>query len=117
MSIKSALTIIETRTAPLTIAVDCARAKGSFKGFAVLRTKPENKALLERIDKGEFEDDAAIVHELFEGFEGLPCDAGKEFEFILEGPASAFLTPAVIQAYYEQYGEAKQKNLRPSRGR
>lgn len=117
MSNKSSFVFVDQRTTPITITIDCPRAKGSFKGLAIIRSKPENKALLERIDKGEFEDDAAIVKELYESFEGLPCDAGKEFECVLEGPASAYLTPAVIQAYYEQYGEGRVKNSKPSRGR
>lgn len=114
---KSAFQFIEAKTTAITIHIDCPRAKGSFKGLAMIRSKPENKALLERIDKGEFEDDSAIVRELYEGFEGLPCEAGEEFRTILEGPASAYLTPAVIQAYYEQYGEGRVKNSKPSRGR
>lgn len=114
---KTALALIVAETAALDINIDCPRAKGSFKGHAILRTKPENKTLLDRIDKGDFPDEAAIVRELYKGFDGLPCESGQEFEFILEGAASAYLTPAVIQAYYEQYGEGRVKNSKPSRGR
>ena len=114
---KIALALIAATTAALDITIDCPRAKGTFKGNAILRTKPENKALLDRIDKGEFADDEAIVRELYQSFEGLPCESGQEFDFVLKGEASAYLTPAVIQAYYEQYGEGRVKNSKPSRGR
>ena len=108
-----ALILNKITTFPLTVKIDCPAAQGEFTARAKIKTKPENKALLDRIEAGEMADDADLVRELFDGFEGLPCDAGQEFSFVLEGPLSAYLVPALIQAYYEQYGSARVGNSKP----
>ncbi len=100
-------------TFPLTVKIDCPAAKGDFIAHAKIKTKPENKALLDRIDAGDMADDADLVRELFDKFEGLPCAEGQEFSYVLEGPLSAYLVPALIQSYYQQYGEARVGNSKP----
>lgn len=120
------LTTKKIDTAPLKIAVaippENPQIKGYFVGRAKIRSKAENKALFERIDSGELSDDEALVRELYEGFDGLaneqgPCVGEAAFQELLTGHLSAYLVPAVIQAYYEQYGEARQGNSKRSRGR
>ena len=111
------LVIKETKTFNLPINIDCAVAKGQFIGKAKVRTKPENKELFDRVENGEDVSDDAMIAELFEGFEGLPCPEGEEFKFITEGPASSYLVPACIQAYFGQYAEARMGNSKARRGR
>lgn len=111
------LTIKSVSTFDLRINIDCPLGKGHFTGRAKIRSKPENAVLFERISSGELENDEAVLRELYEGFSGLDCEAGKEFEYVLSGPASAYLAPAAIQAYFEQYGQAKAGNSRPLRAR
>jgi hypothetical protein len=110
------LQLKEATTFELSIKIDCPVASGSFTADAKVRTKPEFKALLDRVQADELTDEQ-VVRELVTGFKGLPCEAGKEFEFVLTGPASAYLIPAVIQAYFEQFGEARTGNSKRSRGR
>lgn len=95
---------------PMTVRMDCPAVKGQFIANAKIKSKPENKAILDRIDSGELADDADLIRELFEGFEGLPVEADKAFDYVLNGPISAYLVPALIQAYYEQYGQARVGN-------
>lgn len=115
------LVIKKVQTAPLKIAVSVpGLLSGHFTGHAKIRSKPDNKALLERVEQGDFtDDDNALLHELYDSFEGLPNmsagngeeakgdDAWKE---MLEGPLSSYLSSAATQAYYAQYGEARQGN-------
>jgi hypothetical protein len=114
---------IDTAPLKITIAIppENPKIKGYFTGHAILRSKVENKELFDRIDAGEVEDEQ-LVRECYESFDGLGnaagyCEGEAAFVEILTGPNSAYLTPAVIQAYYEQYGEARQKNFKRSRGR
>ena len=99
--------------------------KGHFTGHARVRSKKENKALLEKFQDftGDGDSDEELVRELYEGFSGLGDDAGQEltgeaaFDAVLKGPLSAYLMPAVVQAYYEQYGEARLGNSGRRRSR
>lgn len=110
------LVINEVSTFPLRIKIDCPVAKGFFDGHARIRSKPENKALFERIASEELDDDV-VIRDIYESFSGLPCEKGKEFDFILNGPASAYLVPAVLQAYLDHYNQARVGNSRLQRGR
>ena len=111
------LTVKSITSFDLTVKINCAAANGQFIGKAKIKTKPENKALFEKVEAGEIEDDAELIRDLFEGFEGLPCEKGQEFQYVTEGPISAYLVPALIQAYFQQYAEARQGNSKARRGR
>ncbi len=126
----STLIITKTvTTAPLKITIaippENPQIKGYFTGHAKVRSKVENKALLDKYQdwQGEGDSDESLVRELYEGFDGLGDDKGNEitgeaaFDAVLKGPLSAYLTPAVVQAYYEQYGEARQGNFGRRRSR
>ncbi len=115
-------------TAPIRIGISIPpenpTIKGHFIGHAKLRSKVENKELLEKFGdwEGEGDADAALVRELYEGFEGLGDDTGElkgeaAFTAVLTGPLSSYLTPAVVQAYFEQYGEARRGNSGKRRSR
>ncbi|AZF88132.1 tail assembly chaperone [Microcystis phage Me-ZS1] len=106
----------EVKTFDLTIRIDCPAATGTFVGVAKIKSKPENKALFERISNEGMEDEE-VLREIYETFKGLPCDPGKEFDYLLNGPISAYLVPAALQAYLEQYNQARVGNSRPSRAR
>lgn len=125
-------TLIATKTVTttplkITIAIppENPTIKGYFTGHARVRSKADNKALLEKFADwaGEGDADEALVRELYDSFSGLGDDAGNEltgeaaFDAVLRGPLSAYLTPAVVQAYYEQYGEARQGNFARRRSR
>ncbi len=113
---------VKLKTAPLKITVaippENPQIKGYITGRAILRSKPENTELFERIDSGELSRDEDIVRALYEGFDGLGGEDGEEitgeaaFKDILEGEYSAYLVPAVSQAYYDQYGKARQGNYK-----
>lgn len=114
--------------APLKIGIaippENPQIKGAFTAYAKVRSKAENKAMLERFSnyEGEGDGDEALVRELFDRFEGLgnengPLEGDAAFAEVLSGSLSAYLVPAVIQAYYEQYGEARVGNSKRSRVR
>lgn len=122
------LKITAPETAPIRIAIaippENPTIKGHFIGRAKLRSKVANKELLERLQDfdGDGDADEALVRELYDGFDGLGDDSGEltgeaAFEAVLRGPLSAYLTPAVVQAYFEQYGEARRGNSGKRRSR
>jgi hypothetical protein len=115
------LVVKKVQTAPLKIMLNVNGVlNGYFTGHAKLRSKPEIKALSDRMDAEEFKDnDAEFMHELYEGFDGLPnsaAGAGVEakdsdaWDEVLIGPLSSFLSTAAVQAYFAQYGEARKGN-------
>lgn len=123
------LSIKRIDTLPLRIDIaippENPQIKGYFIGHAKVRGKAENKAVVDRALDGEQErePDEALVRELFERFDGLGDENGNEltgeaaFAAVLTGPLSSYLTPAVVQAYFEQYGEARVGNSKRRRGR
>jgi hypothetical protein len=115
------LVMKKVKTAPLKIMMSATGVlNGYFTGHAKLRSKPEIKVLSDRMESEEFKDnDADFMHELFESFEGLPNSSagdGSEakgdeaWDEVLIGPFSSFLSQAAVQAYFAQYGEARQGN-------
>ena len=113
-------------TVPLKIEIAIpGGARGHFIGNARVRSKADNKALVERYRdfQGEGDPDEGFVRELYDSFTGLGDADGNEltgdaaFEAVLKGPFSAFLTPAVVQAYFAQYGEARMGNSGNPRSR
>lgn len=113
-------------TVPLKIEIAIpGGARGHFIGNARVRSKADNKALLERYSdfQGEGDPDEGFVRELYDSFTGLGDADGNEltgdaaFDAVLKGPLSAYLTPAVVQSYFAQYGEARLGNSGKSRSR
>ena len=49
--------------------------------------------------------------------DGNPISGDAALTELKSGPWSSFLQSAVLQAYFEQFGEARVKNSKPSRGR
>lgn len=92
--------------------------QGFFIGNAIIRTRPEQQALLDRVDNGEFETEEQILREMYTGFEGLGTEANGDqaltgenaWSELLTGPLSGYLPTAAIQAYYAQYADARRKN-------
>lgn len=119
ITVMSTFKIIAKATAPIRIeiATPCG-AKGHFIGHARIRSKAENKALLDRFqnwDESDGDADESLIRELYQGFDGIGDENGEltgdaAFEAVLRGPLSAYLTPAVVAAYFEQYGDARVGN-------
>lgn len=118
---------------PITIKIEIDSnppVKGSFIGYAKVRSKPENKALLERIEKlgtsavneEDKEADEQLIRELYTRFEGIgndngPCEGEAAFAEVLTGELSSYLAPAAVGAYYDHYGEARLGNSGRRRSR
>ncbi len=125
------LILKKAKTTALTIAIDIAtdagRLTGEFTAHARLMTKKEAKALNERLidefSRGDIEDlDVALVKGFYERFEGIGNEDGAldddaAMQAVLEGPYSGHLTSAAVQAFYAQYGEARQGNWKRPRAR
>lgn len=120
------LSLKPVTTAPLMIEIAIpGGVRGHFIGHARVRSKADNKALLERYSdfQGEGDPDEGFVRDLYDSFIGLGDENGQEltgeaaFDAVLKGPLSAYLTPAVVQAYFEQYGEARTGNSGKRRSR
>lgn len=67
--------------------------------------------------------DAQYIDQLVKSVDGLgdadgnPISGDAALTELKSGPWSSFLQSAVLQAYFEQFGEARVKNSKPSRGR
>lgn len=92
--------------------------RGHITCDAYIRNKDEIKALAdENLEDGEYFD------RLIKSVQGLGNDAGTALEGddaikeVKEGRFSMYLVPAIVQAYFEQYGEARRKNSRTSQRR
>ena len=115
---------IPTGEIKISVAIppDDPQVRGTFIGNAKIRNKAELKALQERIEREQM-DDEAIVRELYADFDKLEDEEGRvltgeaSIQEVVKGELSAFLVPAVVQAYYAQYGEARAGNSRPLRAR
>ena len=111
----------------ISLMTDAGKVEGSFIGHARIRTKKDNKEMVERVlaqaESGEIDDaDSVLVREIYERFEGLGNDAGAitgedAFTEVLEGQYSSALTVSAIRAYYEKIGESARGNSKPSRKR
>lgn len=115
MSVKT-LTINDVKTHPLKIDINTSVAKGYFTGHAIVRPKDEVEGIRQAVMDGEYEDrEEELLRDMFESFDGFGEADG--FEEILKGKASAYLTPAAISAYFEQFGEARKGNSKKRRSR
>lgn len=108
---------IDTSTLTIKIAIppENPKIKGYFKADYVIKSKPEVKAIFERVERGEIEEDETLLRELFSAFHGLGnekhyLDGEDAWDEVIKGANSSYLVPACIQAYFEQYGLARQGN-------
>lgn len=111
-------------TAPLEIHLVIPPEKPRLRGFitcdSVIRTRAEMKELNEANLNDEDYLRAAVtaIHGLATEAEPTVALEGEAaFAEALTGPNSAFILVAIVEGYNAQYGEARQKNLRTSRGR
>lgn len=94
--------------------------QGSFVAHVKILSKPEFKELVD-----EELDDVVFFDRVVDRIEGLASTADPSnalqgqaaLDEVKSGPFSQYLMPAVIQAYFEQYGEARRKNLPRSQRR
>lgn len=104
------------KTYPVRIDIKSAVANGYFTGHAKVRSKSEFETLRQAVVDGEYDGrDAELLREMYERFEGFGDSDG--FAELLEGPASAYLFPAAMAAYFEHFGEARRGNSKRQRGR
>jgi hypothetical protein len=120
--VKATLVTKAIQTAAIKIQVAIPPEKPTIQGFitghAIIRTRPEQQALLEKVDAGEFETEEEVLREMYSGFDGLGNEANGDqaltgedaWNELLTGPLSGYLPTAAIQAYYGQYGDARRKN-------
>lgn len=97
--------------------------KPIMKGFltvdAKVMSKNEVKDLVEaELPDTEYFDKIVKGVRGMQSAEGVVLDAETDaIEEVKNGRMSQWLMPAIVQAYFEQYGEARRKNLNRSRNR
>lgn len=115
------LSLKKITTFPLKIDLVIPPQNPTIKGYITVdckaRSRDENRELL---DQGL--DDAAFLREIAVNIRGLGNEDGAiegddAFKEVTEGQLSMYLLPAIVGAYYEQFGEVRRKNSGPSRGR
>lgn len=115
MSVKT-IAINDVKTHPLRVDINTSVAKGYFTGHAIVRPKAEVEDIRQAVMDGEYEDrEEDLLRKMYESFDGFGDADG--FEEILNGKASAYLTPSAISAYFEQFGEARKGNSKKRRSR
>lgn len=112
---------LETADLRVNIAIGT-QIRGHFTAHSVVRSKEEMKELADKIANDEYENDSALLRDLYTGFDGLGTESGPlegedAWQYVLEGKLSGYLVHALTHAYFTQYGEALQKNLPRLRGR
>lgn len=93
--------------------------RGYLTVEAKVRSKAELKEFGEAITDGGFDDDIAALREMYTRIDGLGNDAGPVageavWDFLRNDKVGSYLVPALIEAYFDQYQAARQKN---SKGR
>ncbi len=112
----STIQITPVKTHPIRVDIKSPVATGYFTGHAKVRSKAEFETLRQAVADGEYEGrDEEILREIYERFDGF--GDGDGFTDLLDGPASAYLYPAALGAYFEHFGEARRGNSKRSRSR
>jgi hypothetical protein len=101
-------------TFPLKLELDCPVGKGYFTLDCKVRPKKEITALREKNleDREYFDELVTAVHGCPDGLEGEAATA-----WFCEGPVSMWALDGFVNAYFEQYGDARRKNGQKLRGR
>lgn len=112
----STIQITPVKTHPIRVDIKSPVATGYFTGHAKVRSKAEFETLRQAVADGEYEGrDEDALREIYERFDGFGDSDG--FAEVLDGPASAYLYPAAIGAYFEHFGEARRGNSGKRRSR
>jgi hypothetical protein len=112
----STIQITAVKTYPVRIDIQSPVATGYFTGQAKVRSKAEFEKLRVAVVDGEYEGrDEDALREIYDRFDGF--GDGDGFDAVLTGPASAYLYPAAIAAYFEHFGEARRGNSKTRRSR
>lgn len=112
----STIKITEAKTHPIRVDIQTSVASGYFTGHARVMSKVAFNALLEEVKDGGYEDrEEELLRQLYDRFDGFGDTDG--FAELLTGTASAYLYPAAISAYFEQFGEARRGNSGKRRSR
>lgn len=109
----------EMKTFPLKVELAIPPERPVMRGYitcdALVRSKEEMRSLAE-----ENLEDPEYFDRLIQAVHGISNEAGtaltgeEALEEVKNGRFSMYFLPAIIGAYFEQYGEARQKNLRKS---
>lgn len=98
----------------------------TMRGFitvkAKVRSKKELKEFGEAIQDDAYEDDIAVLKDMFVDIDGIGNDAGAVtgdavWEFLKVDKIGAYIVPALIEAYFAQYQSARRGNLKGRRSR
>lgn len=120
------LKITTISTEPMKIHLAIPPEKPIIKGYitahAKLRSKAEMKQFGEDIQDNVYDDDIAVLKEMYTGIDGLGTDTDNisgdaVWDFLLNDKVGSYIVPALIQAYFDQYNDARQKNSARSRSR
>lgn len=114
-------TLVKIETFPLTIHLAIPPQAPQIKGYITVDCAPRNREQnRELLDQNL--SDAEFLKQIAVNIRGLgnkagPIEGDAAFEECINGEWSAWLLPAIVSAYYEQFGEGRRKNSGPSRGR
>ncbi len=112
----STINITEAKTHPIRVDIQTSAASGYFTGHAKVYSKAQFADLLKEMQDGGYEDrEEELLRHLYDRFDGF--GEGDGFAELLTGKASAYLYPAAISAYFEQFGEARRGNSAKRRSR
>ncbi|KAF1692764.1 hypothetical protein CSC62_14110 [Pseudoxanthomonas jiangsuensis] len=119
---KLILTAIDTITRPVTLRLPTQTAgkfqEGTINVQARIKTKDE---LTELADRGltdlEYIDSLVVSVDGLGDANGNAITGEAALHEVKHGRWSTYLTTAIIQDYFEQFGDARAKNSKPSRGR
>lgn len=113
-------TLKKIATFPLKIDLAIPPQNPQIKGYITVdckaRTREENRELLDQnLADAEFLKEISVNIRGLGDADGNAIEGEEAFKQCTEGEHSAWLLPAIVGAYYEQFGEGRRKNSKPSR--
>lgn len=118
------LRLSETNTfsLPVKLRLPTENPNSFNEGTISARVKIKSKDELKEMSERELTD-MEYIEELLEGVEGLgnskgePITGDAAIAEVKTGKWSSYLQAGILGAYFDQFGEARVKNSKPSRGR
>ncbi len=98
----------------------------TMRGYITVRANVRSKAALKdlanAVQDDEYEDDIAVLKDMYAGIEGLgnedgPLTGEAVWDFLINDPTGAYIVPALIEAYFDQYQQARRGNSKRRRSR
>lgn len=106
----------EVETFELKIELAIPPEKPQMRGYITVDAIPRTKEEVRALSKEDLSDED-YLRRIAVNIRGLEQTGDAAFVEVTTGKLSMWILPAIITAFFEQFGEARRKNALPQRGR